>query len=236
MSSTWPLCFAGSPTQFLGHTITCNPLALRPLRVVELRSWRSEYGAYLERAPVGETPTGCLVCRNRRPYPETPVTPERHSEHAHGVAIDVNWDDNPLSPVGVLVTDFDRFGYADGCDWLEAWLEPPPDLPVFFRWGGGWTTDLQQACLNLRHNGERIRTGVVDGMHFELALTPDEVRRYDWNRVIDQEEAMNEKLKAAADFTEELRRELKPGKDKATVAGAAERTAKAVLKVESGPK
>lgn len=230
MSSTWPLCPDEQVTtlRWLGHDVRVHRLAVPALRVVEFRALRSEYGTRFAMGEIGPTPTGAYNCRNRRPYPETPVTPEHHSEHAHAVAIDVDWDDNPLSTEGILRTNFDRFGYEDGCDWLAAWLEPPEGLPVFFRWGGGWTTDLEQACLNLRHNGERIRTGVVDGMHFELSVTPAEARAYDWDKAIAKEEEMNKRLEAAATFVEELRDGLKPGKDLATVQGAAERTAKAV--------
>ena len=232
MSSTWPLCPDGAATSFLEHAITCHPLALAPFRVVELRALRSEYGVWLAGAPAASTPTGCLVCRNRRPYPPTPVTWDRHSEHAHGTSIDVNWDDNPLRIDGVLSTDFDRFGWEDGCDWLAAWLDPPVGLPVFFRWGGGWTTDLEQAFINLRHAGERIRWGVVDGMHFELALSPAEVKAYDWRALIEEEEAVNKQMQDAIRFVDRLRDGLKPGKDQATVDGAAQRVADSVTWTE----
>lgn len=234
VSATWPICPDDQVTtlRWLGHDVRVHRLAVPALQVVELRALRSEYGTRFAMGEIGPTPTGAYNCRNRRPYPETPVTPERHSEHAHAVAIDVDWDDNPLSTEGILRTNFDRFGYEDGCDWLAAWLEPPDGLPVFFRWGGGWTTDLAQACLNLRHNGERIRTGVVDGMHFELSLTPTEVRAYDWDAAIAKEEQMNKELKQATEFVRIVRAKLKPGPDDATVKGAAERVAAATLKVE----
>lgn len=231
MSTDWPLCPDTVPISFLDHEIRVHELAVSPFRVVELRAQRSEYGVWL-RTTETPTPTGAFNCRNRRPYPETPVTWARHSEHAHAVAVDVNYDDNRLRIDGVLDTDFDRFGSADGRDWLAAWLEPPRGLQVFFRWGGGWVTDLEQACVNLRHNGERIRTGTVDPMHFELELIPAEVRAYDWAALISEEEAVNKQLEDAVRFVDRLRADLKPGKDAATVDGAAERTANAVIWAE----
>jgi len=234
VTTTWPLCPNNQVTtlRWLGHDVRVHHLAVPALQVVELRAARSEYGTRFAMGEIGPTPTGAYNCRNRRPYPETPVTLERHSEHAHAVAIDVDWDSNPLRTDGVLATNFDLFGFDDGCDWLDSWLEPPPGLPVFFRWGGGWTTDATQAALNLSHNGERIRTGVVDGMHFELALTPTEAANYNWDKLIWKEGEMNKRLEAAADFVEKVRADLKPGKDAATVVGAAERTAAAVKWVE----
>ncbi len=236
MSTTWPICPPPSELQqitFLEHEITVHRLVVPALRLVELRGVRTAYGEAFAEGRIGPTPTGAYNCRNRRPYPERPVTVARHSEHAHAIAIDVDYDSNPLSSSGVLITDFDRFGLEDGAEWLAAWLEPPEGLPVLFRWGGGWTTDPHQAALNLADNGTRIRTGVVDGMHFELALSPAECRTFDWGRAIRKEEEMNKDLQAAAEFVAELREQLKPGPDDATVKGAAERTAKAVKWTEA---
>lgn len=233
MSTTWPLfpMPATEEVDFLGHSIRVHELAVPAFRVVALRAERTEYGLWLQRTE-SATPTGAFNYRNRRPYPESPVTLSWHSEHAHGVAADVNYDDNPFRTDGVLATDFDRFGYDDGVDWLTCWLEPPDHLPLFFRWGGGWTTDLHQAAVNLRHNGERIRTGSVDPMHFELALTPAECKTYDWRRAIEREEAMNKQIEQAVAFVEKLREELKPGREEATPSGAAQRVARAVRRVE----
>lgn len=243
MSITWPLFPKPETTEveLCGHTIYVAAIAVPAFELVDARARRSEYGVWLAETD-SFTPTGAFNYRNRRPYPETPVTVERHSEHAHGVAVDVNYDDNPLRTDGVLVSDFDRFGWEDGCDWLACWLEPPPDLPVFFRWGGGWTSDLEQAGLNLRHNGERIRTGVVDGMHLELVLTPAEVRAYDWDKAIAEEVAMNKQLEAlvaqsagikrATTFVDGVLEELRPGKEDATPAGGAHRVAETILEAE----
>jgi hypothetical protein len=234
MSKTWPLCPESlREITFLGRAIAVHELAVAPLELVEARALRSAYGVALAEGRLDPAPTGAYVCRNRRPYPEQPVTWDRHSEHAHGIAVDVNYDDNRLRTDGVLVTDFDRFGYEDGVDWLAAWLEPPPGLSVLFRWGGGWVTDLEQASVLLRHNHERIRTGTVDPMHFELALSPEEVRRYDWAGALREVMEVNQKLEQAVRFLEVLREQLKPGKDQATVSGAAKRIAEAVTWVES---
>lgn len=242
MSSDWPLCPATQEIDFLGHQIRVHPLAVGAFRLVELRAQRTEYGTWLTGEPDITTPTGGFNCRNRRPYPETPVTWDRHSEHCHGHTVDVNWDDNPLRPDGVLATDFARFGIEDGFDWLACWLDPPPTLRVFYRWGGGWVTDLEQACVNLRHAGERIRTGVVDGMHLELALSLDEVRDYDWKRAIEEEARVNKRLEAllaqsadikkSATFVNTLTEELVPGKADATPGGAAKRLARVMRTVE----
>jgi len=238
LSSTWPLCPHADIRRivWLSHEIEVHELAVPPLRLVELRAWRSEYGAGFADGLIGPTPTGAFNCRNRRPYPEQPVTWARHSEHAHAVAVDVDYDSNPLSPYGYLVTDFDRFGYADGVDWLDAWLTPPDGLPALFRWGGGWTTSLRTAALNLARNGSRIRDGVVDGMHFELALTPAQCRAYDWEAAIAEEVAVNKEIQAAIDFTNAVRKGLKPGAAQATPKGAGERVAKATVKVEKQAK
>lgn len=232
MSTAWPLCPDTTAVAFLGHEIQVHPLMAGPLRVVELRAWRSAYGVAFAEGLIGPTPTGFANCRNRRPYPEQPVTWDRHSEHAHAIAGDIDYDSNPLSSTGYLVTDFDRFGYEDGVDWLRAWLEPPSGLRALFRWGGGWTTSLAVASRNLARNGERIRDGVVDGMHFELALTPAETQAYDWKAAIAEEDAMNKEIQAAIDFLNTLRKGLKPGAAAATPVGAGRRVAAAVVKLE----
>jgi hypothetical protein len=80
-------------------------------------------------------------------------------------------------------------------------------------------------------------------MHFELALTPDEVRGYDWERQIREEAEVNKQLEAlvakadeikeALRFTQELTEALKPeDQERATAEGAAKRVAKTVLKSE----
>jgi len=244
MSLDWPLCPPDKvEIGFLGHRIEVHPDAADAFRLVELRAQRTHYGTWLSEQTRATTPTGGFVCRNRRPHPETPVTEELHSEHCHGHTIDVNWDDNPLREDGLLKTDFDRFGLEDGADWLGCWLEPPPELEAFYRWGGGWTTDLKQATANLERNGQVIRDGVTDGMHFELALTPDEVRAYDWETQIQEEAEMNKQLEAlvaraaeikeALAFTQELTVALKPeDQERASASGAAKRVAKTVLKSE----
>ena len=235
MSTTWPLCPGAidlATIDWLGHRITVHELAVPAFQIVEIRAGLTQYGTWLASAASLPSPTGAYNCRNRRPYPETPVTWAAHSEHAHAVACDINYDSNPISFEGYLKTDFDRFGYTDACDWLACFLEPPEGLPVFFRWGGGWTADLAQACVNLRHNGERIRTGTVDAMHMELALTKAETEQIDWDRLIAKENAMRKEIEDAATFLSELREELVPGKDDATVGGAAKRVASAVTWVE----
>lgn len=235
MSTAWPICPGSDQLvtiNWLGHEITVHRLAVPALRIVELRAWRSEYGIAFAGGLIGPTPTGAYNCRNRRPYPETPVTIARHSEHAHAIAVDVDYDSNPLSTTGYLVTDFDRFGRSDGVDWLDAWLTPPEGLSALFRWGGGWTTSLRQASLNLARNGERISDGVVDGMHFELVPTPAQCRAFDWTRAIAKEAAVNKEIQAAIDFANAVRGGLKPGAQKATPVGAGRRVAAAVVAVE----
>jgi hypothetical protein len=244
VTTVWPMCPEDRvQIAFLGHEITVLPDVVDAFRLVALRAVRTRYGEFLSTQPLITTPTGGYACRNRRPHPETPVTVELHSEHCHGHTVDVNWDNNPFREDGVLQTDFDRFGLDDGCDWLECWLAPPPGLTVFFRWGGGWTTDLQEACVNLGQNGQQISTGNVDGMHFELALTPEEVQGYDWQTQIDKEAAVNKQLEAlvaqAADikdavtFTKVLTKTLAPpDQEQASAEGAAKRVAKTVTDAE----
>lgn len=239
MSTTWPICPSSSDLQtirWLGHDITVHELAVPAFRLVELRAWRSEYGVAFAGGLIGPTPTGAFNCRNRRPYPETPVTVDRHSEHAHAVAVDVDYDSNPLSPSGYLVTDFDRFGYDDGVDWLDAWLTPPAGLRDLFRWGGGWTTSLRQASANLARNGERISTGVIDGMHFELVPSPAICRAFDWKAALTEEAAVNKELRGAVDFVNTVRKGLKPAAAQATPVGAGKRVAQAVVRVEKQAK
>ena len=83
----------------------------------------------------------------------------------------------------------------------------------------------------------------MDGMHFELALTPEQVRAYDWETQIQEEAEMNKQLEAlvtradeikeALAFTQELTVALKPeDQGRATASGAAKRVAKTVLKSE----
>lgn len=235
MSASWQLCPDGLANfTFLGHQVWAQSLVRPMLELVEVRAWRSEYGRELMQ---GRGSIGSYNCRNRRPYPETPVTWERHSEHAHGNGtVDVNSAGNPLRSDGVLVTDMDRHGYEDGLAWLAAWLEPPAGLRVLYRWGGVWTTDVATAGIALRHKGERVRVGVVDPMHFEPSLTASEVRAFDWLSAIRKEEAMNRELEAAAEFVKVLREQLKPGREEATAKGAAGRVADAVKKVEAEAK
>ena len=47
--------------------------------------------------------------------------------------------------------------------------------------------------------------GVVDGMHFELALTPGEVRAYDWETPIQEEAEMNKQLEALVARADEIK-------------------------------
>ena len=54
----------------------------------------------------------------------------------------------------------------------------------------------------------------------------------DWDRLIAKENAMRKEIEDAATFLSELREELVPGKDDATVGGAAKRVASAVTWVE----
>lgn len=238
MSTVWPI---GVPAgelariDFLGHEISVREDVVPCFELVAVRAIRSEYGRAYAAREIEPAPTGGYVYRNRRPYPP-PVTVALHSEHSHGTTVDVDYDSNPLRFDGYLESDFDRFGLEDGREWLEAWLEPPPGLPVLFRWGGGWTTDPKTAGILLGHNGERVRTGTVDAMHFELALTPAEVRSYPWAKAIEKEAEMNKELEDAATFVRVLREELEPGRDDATVAGAAKRVAKTVVRDEADRK
>jgi hypothetical protein len=81
-------------------------------------------------------------------------------------------------------------------------------------------------------------------MRFELALTPEEVRAYDWETHIREEAQMNKQLEApvaradenkeALAFTQELAVALKPeNHERVSASGAAKRVAKTVLKYES---
>jgi len=75
MSSAWPLCPGSSVEDmtFLGQPIIVHRLAVPAFELVELRALRTQYGAALAHDELGPTPTGAYNCRNRRPYPETPV-------------------------------------------------------------------------------------------------------------------------------------------------------------------
>jgi hypothetical protein len=96
MSLDWPLCPPDkAENRLLGHRIDVHPDAVGAFRVVELRAERTRSGMRLSEQTRVSTPTGGFDCRNRRPFPETPVTEERHSEHCHGHTVDANWDDNP---------------------------------------------------------------------------------------------------------------------------------------------
>lgn len=89
-----------------------------------------------------------------------------YSLHSWPRATDIRPAANPLRDDGVLITDFDRFGFEDGMGFLGSFLA------AGFRWGATWSADPRVAAQALRHNGQKIRDGRVDAMHLELAGEP----------------------------------------------------------------
>src|SRR5262249_9186815 len=109
-----------------------------------------------------------------------PVGPENHSEHAHSIAVDIRPFANSMREDGVLITDFDKFGLEDGVAFVSA------SLTAGFRWGGNWVEpfDYPGAVAAARHaianKNHKVRDGRVDTMHFELELTPEQVKARDF--------------------------------------------------------
>lgn len=142
---------------------------------------RSQYGAWLlERLRDGyASDLQTYACRSIRGG-------SSHSEHSHTVAFDVRPWDNPLSDRGFLITDFDRFGAADGEAWLHAIGDPIPGLGPAWQWGGSlYSEDVDVWIACFRRRGSRITTGRVDAMHFEVAdmVTPAKVWSIDWHEL-----------------------------------------------------
>lgn len=100
--------------------------------------------------PVRQKVTGAYNCRK--------ITGGRTlSAHAYGVAIDVNWDTNPYVK-GRLVTDMPAAMVA-----AVHRITTRAGLQVW-RWGGDWD------------NRPNTAHAFYDAMHFELVVTPAELR------------------------------------------------------------
>jgi hypothetical protein len=178
VSISWPLLQPGDPrlTEILlfGRRTTVARGAILPLKWSELRARRTRYGRWLaEQTQV----TAAIWGHAYRPIRGSsgPVSPDNHSEHVHGHTVDLDPQHNPMRDDGVLVCDFARFGLPDGVAFLRAFLPA-------FRWGGTWSTSVAAARSALRRVGQRVRDGRVDPMHFELVLTPQQVRDIRWLR------------------------------------------------------
>jgi hypothetical protein len=120
------------------------------------------------------------------------------SNHSWGLALDLN------APENVFGGSTHKIPTAMARLWNE----------YGFRWGGDYS-------------------GTKDWMHFEFMGTPDDARAMTEKakRELGGDELTNEEqqiLKEAKEFLDTLRGRLKPGPDKATPTGAAERTAAAV--------
>jgi peptidoglycan hydrolase-like protein with peptidoglycan-binding domain len=181
MSTGWSLDrVEAKPVMFSndGLTAAIAPDAVLAFRLAETLAKRTQYGAFLCTRP-DWTWFQTFAFRPIR-GDGGPVTPDNHSEHAHSIAVDIRPFANPMRDDGVLITDFDTFGLEDGVAFVSAFLK------AGFRWGGNWVEPFnypgavaaaRQAIANANH---KVRDGRIDTMHFELELTPDQVKSRDF--------------------------------------------------------
>lgn len=145
--------------RLFGQTETWHRAGVEAVKFAELLALRTRYGRFLvERKDPWDFQT--YACRPIR------GSQTGYSLHSWPRATDIRPAQNPLRDDGVLITDFDRFGYEDGVAFVEAWLR------AGFRWGGTWSTDPKAARKALRNNGKKVFDGRVDTMHFEIATDP----------------------------------------------------------------
>ena len=170
MSHEWTLCpqTIERPV-ILGRATSLDPRVVVAYRVAEHQAMRTRYGKFLRERYIQDVfafQTG--NCRNIDG--STPATVGGHSEHAHWHTVDIRPPVNPVHNDGVLTCEFDKFGLDDGVQFMRAFLHDG-----WFRWGGTWSSSLAKAREALARNGQQISTGKVDPMHFELALSPQQL-------------------------------------------------------------
>jgi peptidoglycan hydrolase-like protein with peptidoglycan-binding domain len=170
VSAEWTLC--PDPIVrpvILGRATPLDPRVVVPYRIAQFQALRTQYGKFLRQRYIEDLfafQTG--NCRNIDGT--TPATPGKHSEHAHWHTVDIRPAQNQVRNDGVLKCEFDMFGLDDGVKFLRAFLHDG-----WFRWGGTWSSSLAVARDALARNGQKIRDGKVDAMHFELELSPQQL-------------------------------------------------------------
>lgn len=156
--ATWgPPCDSSNltPVLLFGQTETVHRCAVEAFKYAELLALRTAYGRMLV-ARDERTDFQTYACRPIR------GTENTWSNHSWARATDIRPSANPMREDGVLITDFDKFGYRDGLAFIYAFLD------AGFRWGGTWSHDKATAASALHRNGQKVRDGRVDTMHFEL--------------------------------------------------------------------
>lgn len=154
----------------------CDSSALRTIRLFGQReTWHVNGIEAVKYAELLANRTRyALLLRNRlepadfQTYACRPIrgTSDTYSLHSWPRATDIRPSWNPMREDGVLLTDFDRFGYNDGIEFIDAFLK------AGFRWGATWSHSKADAISALRRKGQKIRDGRVDPMHFELDAAP----------------------------------------------------------------
>ena len=181
MSTEWPLDrVEAKPVMFSndGLTAAIAPEAVLPFRLAEALAKKTKYGQFLCTRP-DWTWFQTFAFRPIR-GDGGPVSSANHSEHSHSIAVDIRPFANPMRDDGVLITDFDRDGVEDGVAFVSAFLK------AGFRWGGNWVAPsnypgaVAAARQAIANNGHKVHDGRIDTMHFELELTPDQVKARDF--------------------------------------------------------
>lgn len=145
--------------RLFGQTETWHRLGVEAVKFAELLALRTQYGRMLVKRqdPYDFQTYACRPIRG---------SSSGYSLHSWPRATDIRPPANPLRDDGVLITDFDRFGFDDGLEFVSAWLR------AGFRWGGTWSHSITDAAKALRNNGKKVRDGRIDTMHFELDGEP----------------------------------------------------------------
>lgn len=196
MTSQWSICrneievstVAGTRTWAAG----CGPVLQSTLIRMQQGS---KYGAHLvDLQQRFDTFIQTYACRSIRGGGV-------HSEHSHPVATDLWPGANPMSDRGLLITNFDLFGAADGEAFLHSIMDPLPGVGRgIWQWGGGlYSADINVAIGCYRRRGHVITRGRVDAMHFELDDWVDAgfVSHYDWSQWTEGEFTLDAEAKAA---------------------------------------
>ena len=145
--------------RLFGGEDTWHREGVEAVKYAELLALRTRYGRLL----AGRSEPTDFQTYACRPIRGTEGT---YSLHSWPRAVDIRPSANPMRDDGVLITDFTRFGLADGQAFVRAFLG------AGFRWGGTWSHDPAVADRALARNGQKVLAGRCDTMHFELDRDP----------------------------------------------------------------
>jgi hypothetical protein len=164
--------------RLFGTSKTWHKKGVGNIKYAELLALRTKYGRFLqERREALDVQTyACRPIRGSSSW----------SYHSWPRALDIRPWENPMRDDGVFVTDFDKFGLWDAVRFVGAFLA------AGFDWGATWddtdgkSTDEKVRLTRwyLRKNGQVVRSGRVDPMHFELDDDSDVKSQKYWVRQV----------------------------------------------------